>query len=390
MTLPPFRGHEDTLRALARARSSEALPSALLVHGARGVGKQRLALWVAQLVLCSDPGASGPCGACKDCRLALRLEHPDLHWFFPLPHPGGGRSPDKLARDLEDARAEALEERRRTGAWSSHSEEVRGLYLAMARTLRRMAQRKPAMSESQVFIIAEAEELVPQESSPEAANALLKLLEEPPAGTFFVLTSPRPGRLLPTIRSRTFPLHLPGLPEEEVVAFLLEESDADEPEARRVARLAQGSIGQARDYLSPEDGEKGPLEELRESSFHILRASLSPRSEPGLALADEYSASGARGLLELFTHLEQWLRDLAVAASGEVDRVLNEDGRDYLRRMAEERKIHPVAVARAFEAVEEARLLASGNVNPQLIVAGLVRDLRRVLLSSHDSVRRAS
>lgn len=389
MTLPAFRGHKEVLEALARARGSGALPSALLLHGARGVGKQRLALWIAQLILCTAPGESGPCGKCKDCRLALRLEHPDLHWFFPLPHPGGGRSPEKLAEILEDARAEALGERRREGVWSTHSEDVRGLYLAMARTLRKMAHRKPAMSERQVFIIAEAEELVPQESSPEAANALLKLLEEPPPGTFFVLTSPRPGRLLPTIRSRTLPLHLPGLPEADVVAFLREEAGASEEEARRAARLAQGSIGQARDYLPPSEGEQGSLEKLRESSFHILRSGLTPRVGEGLKLANEYSASGARGLLDLFTHLEQWLRDLAVAAAGEGERVLNEDGREYLVRMAEERKIHPVAVARAFEPVQEAKRLASGNVNPQLIVAGLVRELRQILLSS-DPVQRAS
>ncbi|MFP3948589.1 MAG: ATP-binding protein [Longimicrobiales bacterium] len=389
MTLHRLRGHEETREALARARGSGALPSALLLHGPRGVGKQRLALWIGQLVLCPRPEDGGPCGECKDCRLALRLEHPDLHWFFPLLHPGGGYSPDKLARTLEDARAEALEERRRKGVWSSHSEDVRGLYLATARTVRRMARRKPAMSERQVFIIAEAEELVPQESSPEAANALLKLLEEPPPGTFFILTSPRPGRLLPTIRSRTFPLHLPGLPEEEVVAYLREEAGADEAEARRVARLAQGSIGRAMDYLPPSDGEKGVLEQLRESSFHLLRVGLSPRAADGLTLASEYSASGARGLLDLFTHLEQWLRDLAAAAAGQDDRIINEDGRDYLVRIARDRKIHPVAVARAFEPVEEARLLASGNVNPQLIVAGLVQELRRTLLSS-DALERAS
>ena len=69
--------------------------------------------------------------------------------------------------------------------------------------------------------------------------------------------------------------------------------------------------------------------------------------------------------------------------------MLNEDGRDYLVRMAEKRKIHPVAVARAFEPVEEAKRLASGNVNPQLIVAGLVQELRQILLSS-DPAQRAS
>jgi len=382
-----IRGHEEARTALARARLADSIPSALLIHGEPGVGKQRLALWTAQLVLCRDPGPGGPCGRCKDCRLVQGLEHPDLHWFFPLPRPSGSHSPDKLAELLEDARAEALAERRKEGLWSVRSDEVRGLYLAMARTLRRMAQRKPAMAGRQVFIIAEAEELVPQASSPEAANALLKLLEEPPEGTLFVLTSSLPGRLLPTIRSRTFPLHLPGLPFETVRNFLLEELGAGREEAEKAARLAQGSIGRAMEYL-PKGGSPGSLEELREASFHLLRAGLEANPGRGLALAHDYPPAGARALLERFDHLEEWLRDLAAAAAGQDGRVLNRDARDYLARIVREKGIHPVSAARALEPVEEARRLASGNVNPQLVVAVLVRELREILLP--DAPRPAS
>jgi len=89
--------------------------------------------------------------------------------------------------------------------------------------------------------------------------------------------------------------------------------------------------------------------------------------------------SRARTFLPRFAYLEEWLRDLAAAAAGCPDRILNEDAREYLEGTAEAREIHPVAAARALEAVEEARRLASGNVNPQLVVAGLVHDLREAL-----------
>lgn len=376
-----IRGHEEARRALVRAHRQDSIPQVLLMHGAPGIGKQRLALWVGQLILCRDPDESGPCGRCKDCRLVLQLEHPDLHWFFPLPRPRGSRSPDKLAEVLEEERADALEERRKDGLWTARSDEVRGLYLATARTLRRKAQRKPAMAERQLFVIAEAEELVPQASSPEAANALLKLLEEPPAATSFVLTSSRPGRLLPTVRSRSFPLHLSGLDTAEVESFLVEEADADPDEAEKAARLARGSIGRALEYLPTDGGDPGPLEELREASFHLLRAALDDRAGEGFALAHDYPVSGARGLLERFAHLEEWLRDLAAAAAGAEERIVNRDARPYLTRVVREKGIHPLAAARALEPVEEARRLASGNVNPQLIVAAMIRDLRSILLT---------
>lgn len=378
MTLRPMRGHETIRRALLRARRREAVPAVLLVHGVPGVGKQRLALWLGQALLCSRVDEEGPCGECKDCRLAISLEHPDLHWFFPLPRPSGSRSPDRLAEALEEARADALAERRSTGLWSPHSEEVRGLYLAVARTLRRKARQKPVMSARQLFVVGEAQELVPQASSPEAANALLKLLEEPPDGTHFVLTSSQPGRLLPTVRSRSFPLHLAPLPHDEVRAFLEEEVDAGPEEADKAAHLSQGAIGRALDFL-PDDGDPGPLEVLREASFHLLRAGLSSGPSRGLSLAHDYPVSGARGLDDHFGHLEEWLRDLAAAAAGRDDRVLNRDARDYLTRVARQKDVHPVDAARALEPVERARRLAAGNVNPQLIVADLVRDLRAIL-----------
>ncbi len=385
MSLRPLHGHHEARRALARARARDSVPAALLVHGAPGVGKQRLALWIGQLLLCEEPVPDGPCGDCKGCRLVLALEHPDLHWFFPLPRPGGSRNPDRLAEALEEARADVLAERRENGLWPVHSDEVRGLYLAVARTLRRKAQKRPAMSHRQIFIVAEAEELVPQASSPEAANALLKLLEEPPEGTSFVLTSARPGRLLPTVRSRTFPLHLPRLGTDEVLRFLEEETGAGRDAAEKAAHLAQGSIGRALDYLPDDDGEPGALEELREASFYLLRAGLSERAAEGFALAHDYPVSGARGLLERFAHLEAWLRDLAAAAAGEDTRVVNRDAREYLRRVTKEKKIHPLAAARSLQPVEEAREMASGNVNPQLLVSGLIQELRQILLGNEGS-----
>lgn len=386
MSLRPVWGHVESRKALARARRTGSIPRALLYHGAPGVGKQRMALWTAQLLLCERADGSGPCGGCKDCRLSLRLEHPDLHWFFPLARPRGSYSPRRLAEALEEARAEALAQRRRDPLWGAHSDEVRGLYLAAARTLRRKAHRKPAMSERQVFIVAEAEHLVPQASSPEAANALLKLLEEPPDGTWFVLTSSRPGSLLPTIRSRTFPLHLAPLPREEVRKFLVQETDADETSAEEAARHGQGSIGRALDFLPMDSGEDGPLEQLRRESFRILQAALAGSPGAGLALAHDYPVSQARGLRDRFAHLEEWLRDLGAAAAGAEESVLNQDALDYLSRVVREKGITALSAARAVGPVEEARRLAGGNVNPQLLVAGLVRELRQTLLGASPEV----
>ena len=338
------------------------------------MGKQRLALWLGQLILCQSPGPKGPCDACQPCRMSLRLEHPDLHWHFPQARPKGV-SGDKLGDALEAARARALQELRATPLQPVLTGELQGLYLAAVKTLRRQAVQRPSMGRSQVFVIARAEELVPQEASPEAANALLKLLEEPPANTFFVLTSGEPGRLLPTIRSRTLPFHVPGLPSDEVETFLIRHTDAAPDDARRAASLSHGAIGVALGYL-PDGDSPGPLESIRRDAFRLLRAALSRAPGDAFKPALGFPVSGARGLVGLFTALEGWIRDLGAAAAGAPDAIVNVDARDHLLRSAEGGGVHPSQAARAMEALDRARILAAGNVNPQLIVAGLLRDLQ--------------
>jgi len=380
MSLHPHWGHADLLGTLAQARARDSLPAALLIHGARGVGKQHLALWLGRLLLCQSPTSEGPCGACSSCKMALKLEHPDLHWFFPLPRPKNASSPEKLARALEEARWEALKELRKNPLRPTTGEGARSLYLAAAQTLRRQAQNRPSMGERQIFIIAEAEALAPQSSSSEAANALLKLLEEPPSGTNLILTSAEPGRLLPTIRSRTTQLHLPPLQPEEVVSFLQEVMEVDQEEAQRVGALSHGAIGRALRLLPDADGP-GPLERVRRQSATLLKAALAPTPQEIFTAALGFKTTGARSLMEILDFLEEWIRDLALAASGEDGRFMNPDGERLFREVLDGRRISPVRISHALEHLAEARTLASGNANPQLLVFGLLQDLRRTLLN---------
>ncbi len=381
MSLHPLFGHADLQASLSRAWATDSLPSSLLIHGPRGVGKQRLALWLGQLLLCPDSGPAGPCGNCKVCRMAMNLEHPDLNWYFPLPKPKRVR-PTKLAEAMEEARYEALVERREHPLRpASAATEPTGLYLAVAQTLRSQANRRPAFGARQVFVIGEAETLVPQESSQEAANALLKLLEEPPPSTLLILTSSEPGRLLPTIRSRTMPLHLPALAPDSVEQFLVEVGEVSRDDARRAAHLGRGSIGRALGFL-PNEGEPGPLEVLREQAFELLTAASDTDSGAVYRKSLELGATPSRGLMPLFELLEDALRDLSATATRTPEGLINTDREELLERIRGGRDIHPVSVTRAFRHLEGAKEMAAGNVNPQLIVAGLLTGIREELIGN--------
>ncbi len=377
--LPAVRGHEAARQLLARAALRGELPGSILLHGPTGIGKQRLGLWLGQLLLCEAPAGEEPCGACQHCRFALRLEHPDLQWFFPLPRPKGASGPEKLAAALEEARVSELAERAKNGTWVATPGEPVGLYIAQVRTLSRMAVTRPALGRRKVFLIGQAEHLVTQDASPEAANALLKLLEEPPPDVTLILTAADPDELLPTIRSRLLPVALRPLPDADVAAFLTEVLDTPARDASRIATLAQGAIGRALGFL-PQNGAEGPLEAIRQRARALLEAAVAPGPVPRYAAAHATSPAGARGSFsDVLEALTGWLRDLASFASGAEDHLINPDARDFLAGLVRRVRDPAATAPAAIRLVDRAGALASGNVNPQLILAWLLTGLHRTL-----------
>jgi DNA polymerase-3 subunit delta' len=309
--------------------------------------------------------------------MALTLEHPDVHWYFPLPRPKSVAG-DRLVDALEEARLEEIAAMREQPLRASHSDEVRGLYVGTVRSIRQKAYKRPVMAPGQVFIIGDAEALVPQEASPEAANALLKLLEEPPGSCRFILTTSESGHLPQTIPSRTVPLHLAPLPVSEVTTFLREQAGIAAEAAAWAAGLSQGSIGRALGFRA-EGSEPGPLEQLRRGALAIVTAAVVASASEGHALALGFPPAGARTLVELFAFVEEWLRDLAAVTTGARDAVIHHDALAELDRLAARGGLTSYQIATGFAHVERARELAVANVNPQLVVGGLVRSLRRSL-----------
>lgn len=377
--LAPLVGHHEVRRSLATAIDRGDLPGSLLIHGPRGVGKQRLGLWLAQRILCEAPGHPEPCGRCTSCRAILRLEHPDVHWYFPLPRPKSV-SADRLAAALEDARAAELAERRSQPYRASVLPELAGHYVQQVQTLRRAAFARPAAGEHKVFLLGDAELLVPQESSPEAANAMLKVLEEPPSATTFILTACEPDELLPTIRSRLLPVRLRPLPESTVVEVLISEMEASPANAAMAARLGSGSIGRALGFL-PAGKQPGPLEVLRQQARAWLEAAASPTPGAIAVAAHRLATSGARGsfgdALEL---LALWIRDLAAYTTEARDAILNVDSVALLDRLARRFPGAASGAADAIACVDVALRMARSNVNPQLTLAWLLAELRAALV----------
>ncbi len=360
MSLPPIAGHIETRRRLAAAHAGGRLPQTLVFTGPAGVGKQRLALWLAQLVQCEAP-SDEPCGTCRSCRQVLTLQHADVHWLVPIPRPKAGDA-DKQVDEAAEAIAAVMEERRVRPLYQAE-DGMASHGVASARVLQRAASLTAVGRGPKIFIIGGAERLVPQESSPEAANALLKLLEEPPADSLFVLTTVDARRLLSTIRSRAVPVRLGRLTDEEVRAFLATELKPALPTSELEIRVrrAAGSIGAALagDDTQAEDAARGLLEALLAGSGPRLERAL--RQQP-------WSARG-----EFSAMLDAVADTLGEAARGAMG--------EKIRRPVPAGLLgsEPQALFRAMDRVSEAREGAYGNVNPQLLLAVLGEDLAALL-----------
>ena len=374
MPLLPLFGHEPLRARLLAAHRRGALPSSLLLQGARGVGKQRFALWLGQALLCASPGADGaPCDRCQPCRFVVDGTHPDLHWFFPRPRlKDGDASAAEVRADLAEAIAERLRERH--GLWAAPAGNE-GLFVATMRAVVQQAAISPAMGRRKVFVLGDAERMVPQEGADAAANAFLKLLEEPPADTTLILTSSEPGALLPTIRSRVVSLRVAPLREDEVRALLAQpvtvpagKTEKDGTKQVPVAELlrAAGAPGDPTALATRAHGAPGALFSAGErgaavaEAERLLRAVLDGTRADRLRAAFGQGASKARGAFsDVLDALTERLHALT---------------RDTVTR----NPARALAATRAMDAVERAKRRAAGNVSPQLVTAELLQEMTTV------------
>ena len=260
-------GHDNAVEQFRRAWDSRALHHAWLLGGPRGVGKAHFARTAALRMLADSagpavdqPGLETP----PDHRIAKLLDagsHPDLRWLQRLPKEKG----EGLARNITVKQVRQL-----------------GDFLNLT----------PALSDWRAVMIDSVDDL-----EREGANALLKMLEEPPPNTVFFLVSHAPGRLLPTIRSRCRRLDLRKLDDDAMTSVLkLQLPDATDAERRRLIDIAAGSVGRA---LATAELDLAPLEA---KALSILKDG-DPYNERRVTLADELAKKGAAERYRAFLDL---------------------------------------------------------------------------------------
>ncbi|WP_080238394.1 DNA polymerase III subunit [Spirosoma rigui] len=239
-------GHDETKQLLLRAVQTNHLAHALLFDGPQGSANLALALALAQYVNCEDKQQGDglrqdACGQCPSCVKIQKLVHPDLHMVFPVANLAKGKNSEAY---LTDWRKFLLDQPYRTlPDWleTMGADNKQGNISAEeARNILQKLSLKAYEGAYKIMLI-----WLPELMNVTSANALLKVLEEPPVQTLFLLVTNQPDKLLITILSRTQRVAVRAFTDEEVATHLRQHLNLDETTARRIAYLADGDLSEA-------------------------------------------------------------------------------------------------------------------------------------------------
>ena len=324
MTVLPLPWQYRTMRAFAERFDAGRMPHALLIQGAPGIGKAQFSNAAAAFLQCQQPDSGVACGSCRSCKFAVAGSHPDRFMLVPA-------EPSKPIR----------------------VDEVRAMGQFVSRT--------PQLANCKVVIIRPAEAM-----NHNAANSLLKNLEEPPGATYLLLVSAAPSRLAATVRSRCQDLLLPLPERQEALGWLREHIGNDAEKA--LDACAGRPMNALESYNS---GHLARAETVQNTILAYLRHSL--------PLAVVVEACAKIEPAELLSLLQNWLQDLSRwQACGDGSHLRQHPSQVWcgeLSNCATPRQVQTLLQL----TIEAARMQASrANPNWQLLIEDLLLRWREV------------
>ena len=269
-------GHQNIITQLQNAVKSERVAGAYLFAGEQGAGKETVALFFANLILCESNEASVPCAACRACRKIKSGNHPDLQ----IIRPDGAQ-----------------------------------LKIDQIREMQQRISYQPLEGPRKIYIIANTEKM-----NVYTANSLLKTLEEPPAASTIILLTENLNAMLPTIRSRSQILTFYPMPTEELANALVDNFSTNKEDATNAAILSRGIVGKAITLVEKGIGDSQEVPEILDETDLIAAFRLAEQFEKDLDRLDE---------------LVTWYRDLLLVQQGAPKEMITHiDAVDRLQTLA--------------------------------------------------------
>lgn len=311
-------GHKDILKYISSAVENNRVSHAYILNGERGSGKKMLANLFAMTLLC-ETGDNEPCGKCHSCKQAENGNHPDI---IRVTH----EKPNSIS--VDDIRTQV-----------NNTVDI-----------------KPYQGPYKVYIIPQADMMTPQ-----AQNAILKTIEEPPSYAVFLLLTENAETLLPTINSRCVMLKLRNIKDTLIKKYLMENLEIPDYKADMCTAFAQGNMGRAI-MLANSDH----FNEIREEAVQLLKHISEMELNEIVAAVKNISVYK----LEITDYLDIimiWYRDvLLYKATKEIDKVVFKDQLQSIKEQA--RKSSYEGIELILESLEKAKARLKANVNFDLVM----------------------
>jgi DNA polymerase-3 subunit delta' len=313
---------------LTRSFAAGRVAGTYLLHGNNGRGHWAMAISLAALLNCENkPGSDAsngpvlPCGECRNCRKIFGLNHEGLYFALPLP-------PHKPGDEEIELINEILQLKREEPFRIPSSTSSTNIPISVAREIKKSLSRMSGGGITRVVVFYRMELM-----RTASADALLKLIEEPPRDTVIILTASRPEALLPTIQSRSQKIKLERIPEQAAVDYLVERYEIKSERAKLLARIADGSLGHAIDMV---DQDESADTSGRAVGFFLFKSLVWQDGAQMTAHINEMLNPRDRGEAEGILNLWQSLiRDCAsLAISGSDEDIINTDFAADIRKMA--------------------------------------------------------
>ncbi len=297
-------GQEKVKQRLISSVREERISHAQLFSGPEGTGKLGLAIAFAQYISCQERRETDSCGNCPSCRKYARLVHPDLHFVFPIFKPKNSTK-NAFSDDYLPAWRETILKSHyfSLNQWSGiiNAENAQlMIYAHESESILRKLSMKSSEAEFKAMII-----WLPEKMNPSCANKLLKIIEEPPSKTVFILVTEDESGIIPTIRSRTQIIQIPRIRDLDLQHELEKPGEFDPETIAEMVHRADGNYLKAVEYAHPGEDKEFFFDKF----MKIMRDAFQNNLPALLTDAEELSYIGRERQKEFFLYALRLTRD---------------------------------------------------------------------------------